>query len=189
SLMAIAKIVIKDREALAAIGPYQKTMLLTTLYWPDEIRATDELDLPEEAQTFKPAELEMARNLVSAMTTEFNPAEYHDEYREALMALIEAKIEGREVAHVEAPEEPTGRLVDLMAVLEASVAAAKQGKTAAAEPAAEAAGGRARKGTKAAAKRVAAEPAPAAAKAERKARGRRRDEQEAEAPARRRKSA
>lgn len=128
SLSAVAKIVIKDREVLAAIDPYAKTMLLTTLHWPDEIRSTADLDLPEGEQEFKPAELAMARNLVAAMTTPFDAAEFHDEYREAVMQVIEAKIEGREVTQVEAAEEPTGRLVDLMAVLEASVAAAKQSK-------------------------------------------------------------
>ena len=72
-LSAICKIVIKDREALAAIDPYQRTMLLSTLYWPDEVRSVEELDLPDEQQTFKPAEVAMARNLVAAMTTEFDP--------------------------------------------------------------------------------------------------------------------
>ncbi|TAM71236.1 MAG: Ku protein [Chloroflexota bacterium] len=128
SLSAVAKIVIKDREVLAAIDPYAKTMLLTTLHWPDEIRSTADLDLPEGEQEFKPAELAMARNLVAAMTTPFDAAEFHDEYREAVMQVIEAKIEGREVTQVEVAEEPTSRLVDLMAVLEASVAAAKQSK-------------------------------------------------------------
>jgi DNA end-binding protein Ku len=127
-LSAVAKIVIKDREVLAAIDPYAKTMLLTTLHWPDEIRSTEELDLPEEEQSFKPTELAMARNLVSAMTIPFEPAEFHDEYREAVMQVLQAKIEGREVTQVAAAEEPSGRLVDLMAVLEASVAAARQSK-------------------------------------------------------------
>src|SRR5207237_9061609 len=66
----------------------------------------------------------MARQLDSAMTGEFNPAEYKDEYRDALMQVIESKIEGHEVKAVEQPEE-TGKLVDLMAALEASVNAAK----------------------------------------------------------------
>src|SRR5664279_2075672 len=53
-LEAICKIVLKDREALAAINPYANTMLLSTLYWPDEVRSTAELELPEEAFDFKP---------------------------------------------------------------------------------------------------------------------------------------
>jgi DNA end-binding protein Ku len=123
-LTAICKVVIKDREALAALDPFSDTMLLTTLHWPDEIRATSELDLPDEEFSFKPAELAMAKQLVSAMTGDFNPAEYKDEYREALMQVIESKIEGHEVTTPE-PVEETGKLVDLMAALEASVNAAK----------------------------------------------------------------
>jgi DNA end-binding protein Ku len=123
-LTAICKVVIKDREALASMDPFGDTMLLTTLHWPDEIRATSELDLPDEEFSFKPAELAMAKQLVSAMTGEFNPAEYKDEYRDALMQVIESKIEGHEVKAPE-PVEEGGKLVDLMAALEASVNAAK----------------------------------------------------------------
>ena len=123
-LKAICKVVIKDREALAALDPFADTMLLTTLHWPDEIRSTAELDLPDEEYAFKPAELAMARQLVSAMTAEFNPAEYKDEYRDALLGVIESKVEGHEVKAPERVEEG-GKLIDLMAALEASVNAAR----------------------------------------------------------------
>ena len=123
-LTAICKVVIKDREALAAMDPFGDTMLLTTLHWPDEIRSTKELDLPEDELDFKPAELAMAKQLVSAMTGEFEPEKYHDEYRDALLKVIEAKIEGTEVEEIE-PVEEGGNLVDLMAALEASVKANK----------------------------------------------------------------
>jgi DNA end-binding protein Ku len=123
-LTAICKVVIKDREALASLDPFADTMLLTTLHWPDEIRSTKDLDLPEEEPDFKPAELAMAKQLVSAMTGEFEPEKYRDEYREALMKVIEAKMEGHE-AVVPEPVEETGNLIDLMAALEASVKATK----------------------------------------------------------------
>ena len=67
-LTAICKVVIRDREALAALDPFEDTMVLTTLHWPDEIRSTKELDLPAEDFDFKPAELKMAEQLVEAMT-------------------------------------------------------------------------------------------------------------------------
>jgi DNA end-binding protein Ku len=122
-LTAICKVVIKDREALAAIDPFSKTMLLTTLHWPDEIRALGELDLPAEEPEVKSAERKMAEQLIEAMTGEFDPTAYKDEYREALLKIIEAKVAGEEV--VVAPEaEPATNLVDLMAALEASVKAA-----------------------------------------------------------------
>ena len=126
-LTAICKVVIKDREALAAMDPFADTMLLTTLHWPDEIRSTTELDLPDEELDFKPAELAMAKQLVSAMTGEFEPENYKDEYRDALMKVIEAKIEGHEAVAPE-PVEETGNLVDLMAALEASVKATKDAR-------------------------------------------------------------
>ena len=131
-LTAICKVVIKDREALAALDPFGDTLLMTTLHWPDEIRSTDELDLPQEDFDFKPAELQMAKQLVSAMTGEFDPAQYKDEYREALEQIIEAKVEGKETVAIEEPEE-SGKLIDLMAALEASVSAAKSARDAGAE--------------------------------------------------------
>ena len=128
-LTAICKVVIKDREALAALDPFGDTMLLTTLHWPDEIRSVDELELGDEEYDFKPAELKMAQQLVSAMTGKFDPAQYKDEYREALETIIEAKVDGKETVAVEAPEE-SGNLIDLMAALEASVSAAKAAREA-----------------------------------------------------------
>ena len=126
-LTAICKVVIKDREALAALNPFDKTMLLSTLYWPDEIRALGELDLPEEEAELKPAERQMAEQLISAMTGEFDPEQYRDEYRDALMKIIESKVEGREMTAPEPVAEST-KLVDLMAALEASVKAAKDAR-------------------------------------------------------------
>ena len=184
-LTAICKVVIKDREALAALDPFGGTMLLTTLHWPDEIRSTKELDLPEEDYDFKPAELQMARQLVSAMTGEFEPKKYKDEYRDALMKVIDAKVEGKQVVEPQ-PVEETGNLIDLMAALEASVNAAKQAR-----------GGAKPVSVKDAKKARAERPARAkeAGKAERQparragsARGKEAEEREAR-PARRRKSA
>jgi len=126
-LTAICKVVIKDREALAALDPFGKTLLLTTLHWPDEIRALGELELPEEEYDFKPAEKAMAKQLVAAMTGEFEPSKYKDEYRDALMQIIDQKVEGKEVVAPE-PVEETGKLIDLMAALEASVSAAKSAR-------------------------------------------------------------
>jgi DNA end-binding protein Ku len=127
-LSAICKIVLKDREALAALHPYSNTMLLSTLYWPDEVRSTAELDLPEEEFQFKPAEKLMAQQLVQAMKGDFSADEYKDDYRQALMAVIEAKISGMPT---EAPRvvESATKISDLMSVLEASVAAAREARS------------------------------------------------------------
>ena len=128
-LSAICKIVLKDREALAALNPYTNTMLLTTLYWPDEVRSTAELDLPDEDFDFKPAELQMAQQLVQAMKGDFAADAYKDEYREALMSVIEAKVAGQPTERPQVAEKPT-KIADLMSVLEASVAAARESRQA-----------------------------------------------------------
>jgi DNA end-binding protein Ku len=163
-LKAICKVVIKDREALASLDPFADTMLLTTLHWPDEIRATSELDLPDEDYDFKPAELAMARQLVSAMTGEFNASEYKDEYRDALMQVIESKIEGHEVKAPE-PVEEGGKLIDLMAALEASVNAAKAARSAD-KPVSVAEAKKARAGKAATAEKASTAKAKATAKAD-----------------------
>jgi DNA end-binding protein Ku len=182
-LTAIAKVVIKDREDLAALDPFGPTMLLTTIKWPDEIRAVTELDLPKDEPEFKPAERKMAEQLVAAMTSEFNPEEYRDEYREALMKVIEAKVEGKQTFTPQQAEEPTN-LVDLMAALEASVAATKRSRDEKEKPVSVAEARE--RSTERAAKRTAAKPkaAPAAAK-----RAAKEEEPEEARPARRRKSA
>ena len=128
-LTAICKVVIRDREALAALDPFEDTMVLTTLHWPDEIRSTKELDLPAEDFDFKPAEMKMAEQLVEAMTDSFDPSKYKDEYREALLQVINAKVEGQEIVAPE-PVAESANLVDLMKLLEASVKAATDQKTA-----------------------------------------------------------
>jgi DNA end-binding protein Ku len=182
-LTAICKVVIKDREALAALDPFEDTMLLSTLHWPDEIRATADLDLPAADQEFKPAEKKMAEQLVAAMTGEFDASAYRDEYREALMGVIEEKVAGREVKAPAAPQA-TGNLVDLMAALEASVNAAKAARTDTPVSVTEA---RAAKDAKAA---TAAKPAGTRSKKAAASDADTETETEAEArPARRRKSA
>ena len=129
-LQGICKIVLKDREQLSVLDPYQSTMLLSTIYWPDEVRDLGELDIPAAESEPKPAEIAMAKQLVSAMTGEFEPERYRDEYREALLKVIEAKVDGQPVA-VPEPVVETRGLTDLMAVLEASVAAARDARKAA----------------------------------------------------------
>ena len=132
-LTAICKVVIKDREALAALDPFENTMILSTLYWPDEIRALADLDLTDEEPEFRPAEKAMAEQLIGAMTGAFDPEQYRDEYRSALMEIIESKVEGREVSST-APVAETSNLIDLMAALEASVKNARAAREAVTPP-------------------------------------------------------
>ena len=124
--VAIAKFALRDRERLVSVRPLDGTLLLNTLHWPDEIRKTEDLDIPDEVKV-SPAELKMAENLVNMMATEFEPEEYKDEYKEAVMKLVEAKVEKREVIEAPEPEAET-TVVDLMSALKASVEKAKKGE-------------------------------------------------------------
>ena len=121
-LRAVCKIVLRDRDQLAALDPFANTILLSTLYWPDEVRSVADLAIPEDDAEVRPAEVAMAEQLVGMMTGEFDPKAYKDEYREALIAMIDAKAAGEEIAE---PAAPVAKLTDLVAALEASVAAAK----------------------------------------------------------------
>ena len=114
----------------APINASASTMLLSTLYWPDEVRSPGELSLPEADVEIRPAERAMAGQLIDAMTNDFDPAGYHDEYREALLAIIEAKAAGEEIA--EPAAAPAVGVTDLVAALEASVAAARAARASAA---------------------------------------------------------
>lgn len=124
--VAICKIVLKDREQLAALNPFSKTILLQTLHWPDEIRSLEELNLPEDEIEIKDSERKMAEQLVASMGGDFDPEQEHDEYREALMQVIEAKVAGQKPEPAK-KTEPT-KIGDLMAALEASVAAARESR-------------------------------------------------------------
>ena len=125
-LTAVAKLAIRNKERLCALRPYDGTLMLETLYYPDEVRVQKGADLPSIKVSEK--ELAMASSLIDLMLEDFKPEEYKDNYREALMEIIEAKLQGAEI--VEAPAPPRGKVVDLMSALKASVEAAK-GKQAA----------------------------------------------------------
>jgi len=124
--IAIAKFALRDRERLVSVRPHDGALLMNTLHWPDEIRSTGDLDIPEDVKV-SPAELKMAENLVNMMATEFEPDEYKDEYKEAVLKVVEAKVEKREVIEAPEPEAET-TVVDLMSALKASVEKAKKGE-------------------------------------------------------------
>lgn len=128
--VAVAKVAIRQREALAALRVRDGVLVLETLLWPDEIRTPD-FKFLDEAVDVRPQELKMAASLIDSMTEDFDPSIYHDAYREALEALVQAKIEGNEVvrpAGTIAAEKPSGP-ADLTETLRASVEAAKASRT------------------------------------------------------------
>src|SRR5690348_5931895 len=92
----------REREHLAALRPEGRCIMLTTMRFGDEIRSAEDLLLPAEGEHPK-KEMDLALRLVDALADDWDPAEYHDTYRETLHAAIERKVEGKEI---EAPEVP-----------------------------------------------------------------------------------
>jgi DNA end-binding protein Ku len=121
--VGIAKVSFRDKEHLAALRFKDEAFVLETMYWPDEIREADFGGVDVSAK-IRGQELEMAKQLIESLSGDWNPEEYSDEYREALLQIVEAKLNGQEI-EVVAPE-PTAKVVDLMEALKASVAAAKK---------------------------------------------------------------
>ena len=149
--VGIAKVSFRDKEHLAALRFKDEVFVLETMYWPDEIRAAEFDTLGADGKV-RANEVEMAKQLIESLSQPWDPAVFRDEYREALLDIVEKKLAGEPI---EAPEEaPPARVVDLMAALKASVEAAKA-RTPAEKPAAP---------RKASAKKTAAPKKPAAAK-------------------------
>jgi DNA end-binding protein Ku len=125
--IAVARVTIRTKERLATLRTYDGTLVLETMFWPDEIRSTGALDLPEgkEAEVTG-KQLEMARALVENLSGKFDPKAYHDEYRQALEQLIERKMKGEERAARRRKPEPS--VVDLMDALRQSVEASRERK-------------------------------------------------------------
>ena len=116
---------------LCSLRPTDGLVLMNTLYWPDEIRTTAELKgLGDDEVTVNPRELQMAKSLVQSLAEEhFDANRYQDQYHEALMQVVNAKVEGAEI--VAAPEaDAAPRVMDLMEALKASVDAAKKQRSA-----------------------------------------------------------
>lgn len=117
--IAIAKVTIRNKQSLAALRIYNNALVMETIFYPDEIRSVSLVPgLPENLE-INDKELDIATKLVDNLTEKFDPQKYTDDYREALRALIDKKIEGKEIET--APEAPQKNVIDLMEALKASV--------------------------------------------------------------------
>ena len=122
--VAIARVVLRSKEYLTAIRPAGDVLTMETMLFADELVPSDRLDeLPDDDTRASDRELAMARQLIESQATEFDPSKYRDEYRERVLDLIERKAQGEDVSVQPDVEEPT-EVPDLMAALEASLAAA-----------------------------------------------------------------
>lgn len=126
---AVAKVSLRQKEQLCLLRPRGSVLVMQTMFYPDELRATEELAIPSDDEiAIADRELTMAHSLVDMLTAEFEPGQYHDAYREALLALIERKANGE--AAITAPPAAQGKVVDLMEALRASIAEAKKERSA-----------------------------------------------------------
>jgi DNA end-binding protein Ku len=125
--VAIARVVIRQKEQLVAIRPTEGVLAMSTMNFSDEVVAPDKFDeKPGDDVDTSDREVEMARQLIDSLSTEWQPEKYKDTYRERVLELIEQKAQGKEIA-VQPAEEPQ-EVPDLMAALEASVQAARQNR-------------------------------------------------------------
>jgi DNA end-binding protein Ku len=128
--VAIANVVIRTRQYVAALLPVGDIIVMNTLRYANEIRGADELEVPSsnlKAVGVNPREIEMARKLVDGMTAKWNPDEYRDSYHEDLLALIEKRVQAGQTEVITEPSEEgeerpaKGEVIDLMALLKRSV--------------------------------------------------------------------
>ena len=124
--VAVAKVALRQREALAALRVREGVITLETLLWPDEVRKPDFAFLDEDIEV-RSQELKMAASLIDTMTEDFEPDQYRDAYREALEAVVQAKVEGNDVVRPSGLDLPDAKKqpADLTEILRASVAALK----------------------------------------------------------------
>jgi DNA end-binding protein Ku len=126
--VAIARVVLRSKEQLVAIRPAGELLMMETMIFHDEVVPHDDLDDLPEAKDLKASEREvkMAQQLIDSLSSDFEPEKYRDEYRDKVLDLIERKAQGEEIAVQ--PEAPApAKVPDLMAALEASLAAVKSG--------------------------------------------------------------
>ncbi len=128
--VAIGRFVMRNKQYTAAIRAEEGRLVMSSLAYADEV--VDPTDIEELAGLddvdVNDREVVMAESLVASLSADFEPEKYHDEYREQVMALIQMKADGEEIAAPEAPSEAP-KVIDIMAALEASVAAAKEARS------------------------------------------------------------
>jgi DNA end-binding protein Ku len=129
--VGIGRVVLRSKQQLCALRPTGEVLTLTTMLWGDEVLSPERLDELESAAESEPSdrELKMAEQLIQSLSGPFEPDKFHDEYRERVLDLVERKAAGEEIAVQPQAEEPAAA-PDLMAALEASLAAVREEKPA-----------------------------------------------------------
>jgi DNA end-binding protein Ku len=128
--VGIAKVVIKTRQYLAGVKPEDGALVLELMHFADELADTSKLHIPKKVQVGK-REMNMATALVDSMSSKWNPEKYHDDYREALMEVIEEKVEagGKEIEEKPKKAAKPTKVIDLVKVLQQSLVQTGKAKT------------------------------------------------------------
>ncbi len=128
--MAVVTVSLRTRMTTAVLRVRDDVIVMQTMMWPDEVRTPDFGGLDAADGAAKPQELKMARLLVETLAGDYDASEYEDDYRGAVEALVQAKLEGGEVKRAPEAKESSGEVVDLLAALQRSVDAAKTSRSA-----------------------------------------------------------
>lgn len=126
--IGVAKLMIRSLEQLAVIRVYENTLLVETIHYPDEVRPVADVPNVPDASAVTGKELDTAKLLIEQLTTEFDPAKYEDDYRVALMELIEQKRNKAPTGKKKKTEKAPAQVANLMEALEASIEQAKKDK-------------------------------------------------------------
>lgn len=126
--IAIAKVILRNKSSLAALRVYRNILVMETILYPDEVRPVEQVPGVPQQENLQEKELQLAVQLVEQLTTPFEPEKYTDDYRHALLELIEKKRDGIDV-QAPPPAAAAGQVIDLMEALKASLeSAGKAGK-------------------------------------------------------------
>jgi len=120
--VGVAKVVIKTREYLAGVKPEDGALVLELMHFADELADTSKLHIPKKVEVGK-REMKMAKSLIDSMSSKWNPEKYKDDYREALMEVIEEKVEagGKEIEEKPRKAPKPTKVIDLVSVLQKSL--------------------------------------------------------------------
>jgi DNA end-binding protein Ku len=126
--VGIAKVIIKTRQYLAGVKPLKHALVLELMHFAEELSDAEKLNVPKSLEPGK-REVDMAKALVDSMSAEWNPKKYKDDYRDALMEVIEEKVEsgGKEIEEKPKEKKPSSKVIDLVAVLQESLAQSQSG--------------------------------------------------------------
>lgn len=126
--IGVAKIIIRSKEQLAIVRVYQTGLMMETIHFPDEVRKFEDVPNIPEGQEIVKKELDAALMLIDQLTTPFDPDKYQDEYRHALMDLIEKKKSGEEIVTASEKPKEASNVTDIMSALQASIDQTKKKK-------------------------------------------------------------